>query len=85
MQFNDSKSEFIHFEKIRNYLKDSIILFNNTQIQSKFHIKWLNIWLNKKLRFKKYIEIRINNTTNALYIISSLFKSEWGLSANAVK
>ena len=30
VQFNDSKSELIHFEKTRNHLKDSIILPNNT-------------------------------------------------------
>ena len=76
MQFNDSKSELIHFEKIRNHLKDSIILPNNTQIQFKFHIKWLGIWLDKKLGFKKHIETRINSATNALYLISNLFKSE---------
>ena len=43
MQFNDLKSELIHFEKTRNHLKDSIILPNNTQIQPKSHIKWLGI------------------------------------------
>ena len=35
--------------------------------------------------FKKHIEIRVNSATNALYLISSLFKSEWELSANAVR
>ena len=85
VQFNDSKSEFIHFEKTRNHSKDSIILFNDTQIQPKSYVKWLDIWLNKKLRFKRYIEIRVNNITNALYLISNLFKSEWELSANAAR
>ena len=74
MQFNDLKSEFIHFEKTRNHLKNSIILLNNTQIQPKSHIKWLGIWLNKKLRFQKHIEIKINNTINVLYKIFNLFK-----------
>ena len=85
MQFNDLKSELIHFEKTRNHSKDSIILPNNTQIQSKSHVKWLSIWLNKKLGFKKHIETRINNAINALYLISNLLKSEWKLSANAVR
>ena len=39
VQFDDSKSELIHFEKTRNHSKDSIILPNNTQIQPKSHIK----------------------------------------------
>ena len=76
MQFDDSKSELIHFEKTRNHLKDLIILPNNTQIQSKFHVKRLSIWLDKKLGFKKHIETRINSAINALYLIFSLFKSE---------
>ena len=85
MQFNNSKSKLIHFKKTRNHLKDSIILSNNTQIQFKFYVKWLSIWLDKKLGFKKHIETKVNNTTNALYIISSLFKSKWRLSINIIR
>ena len=64
---------------------NSIILPNSTEIKPKSNIKWLEIWLNRKLNFKKHVETRINNVTKALYQISSLMKSEWGLSANAAR
>ena len=85
MQFNDLKSELIHFKKTRNHLKDSIILPNNTQIQPKSYVKWLGIWLDKKLEFKKHIETKVNNAINALYMISNLLKFKWELSVNAAK
>ena len=85
MQFNNLKSELIHFEKSKNHLNNSIILPNNTLLKPQSHVEWLSVWLDKKLNFKKYIETRLNKATAALYTMSSLMKSEWGISAAAAK
>ena len=57
MQFNDSKSELIHFESHKATFNQMIILLNNMIIKSKTCIWWLEVWLNQKLNFKVHVTI----------------------------
>lgn len=85
MQFDDAKSELIHFEKVKKHSRNSIILPNHTELKPQTHVKWLGIWLDKKLNFKKHIETRMQKATNALHAISTLMRLEWGISAAAAR
>ena len=44
MQFNDSKSELIHFKSHKTILNQMIILLNNMIIKSKTCVQWLEVW-----------------------------------------
>jgi len=75
MQFNDSKSELIHFESHKTTLNQMIILLNNTIIKSKTCVQWLKVWLNRKLNFKVHV----------LHSLFKLMNSEWKLNVKSEK
>ena len=54
------KTELIYFhsKRINNY-QDYIVQIGNIQIKPKSFIKWLDIWLDSKLNFKKHVEKKI--------------------------
>jgi len=43
VQFDDSKSELIHFESHKIILNQRVILLNNMIIKSKTYVKWLEV------------------------------------------
>ena len=49
VKFDDDKSELIHFEKSRNASKDKVQLLNGTILEPKNSVKWLGVWLDRKL------------------------------------
>ena len=53
IKFDDEKSELIHFESSNNSSIDTVKLSNNTILKSKINVKWLKIYMNRKLNFKK--------------------------------
>ncbi len=83
--FDDSKSKLIHFEKSRQKSTDVIILSNEIELKPQDSVKYLDIWLDKKLNFKTHVGVRIANATRALHTIMSLMKSESGLSPSAAR
>ena len=60
VKFDDDKSELIHFEKTRKVSKDTLELPNGTVIEPKNVVKWLGVWLDRKLNFKKHVETQID-------------------------
>ena len=54
------KTELIHFhsKRIDNY-QDYIVQIGDIQIEPKNLVKWLGIWLDLKLNFKKHVEKKI--------------------------
>ncbi len=85
VQFNDLKSELIHFESHKMTLNQMIILFNNTVIKSKTCIQWLKVWLNRKLNFKVYMQMKIVTVTRMLHSLFKLMNSEWELNVKSEK
>ena len=61
VKFNDDKSELIYFEKKRNVSKEILELRNGTVLEPKNIVKWLGVWLDRKLNFKKHVETRISS------------------------
>ena len=69
----------IHFEKTRNVSKDTLELPNGIILESKNVVKWLGVWLDRKLNFKKHVETGISSANRSFFEIQNLMKSEWGL------
>jgi len=85
MQFNDLKSELIHFESHKTTLNQMIILLNNMIIKSKTCIWWLKVWLNRKLNFKVHVQIKIATVTRTLHSLFKLMNNEWKLNVKSEK
>jgi len=85
VQFDDSKSELIHFESHKATLNQMIILLNNTIIKSKTCVRWLEVWLNRKLNFKVHVQTKIATVTRTLHSLFRLMNSEWKLNVKSGK
>ena len=72
VQFDDSKSELIHFESKKHMSTDSITFSNETQLKSQNMIKWLNVWIDRKLTFKTHVEKRIAFAIKIFHFINRL-------------
>ncbi len=85
VQFDDSKSELIHFESHKMTLNQMIILLNNMIIKSKTCVWWLEVWLNWKLNFKVHVQTKIVTVTRTLHSLFRLMNSEWELNVKLEK
>ena len=85
VKFDDDKSEQIHIEKTRNASKDTLQLPNGTILEPQNIVKWLGIWLNRKLNYKKHVETRISSANRSFFAIQNLMNSEWGLKPTACR
>ena len=55
------------------------------EVPSQEQIKWLGIWLDRKLTFKKHVEVRCAAATRAFYSIRRLSNTTKGLSFQATR
>ncbi len=85
VQFNDSKSELVHFESHKTTFNQMIILLNNTIIKSKTCVRWLKVWLNRKLNFKVHVQTKIVTVTRTLHSLFKWMNSEWELNVKLEK
>jgi hypothetical protein len=85
VQFNDSKSELIHFESHKTTFNQMIILLNNTIIKSKTCVRWLEVWLNRKLNIKVHVQTKIATVIKTLHSLFRLMNSEWELNVKSGK
>jgi len=81
--FDDSKTEFIHFNKNKETAISTITLSNNTVIKSSEVVWWLEVWFDWKLTFKNHVKKKIVSATRTLHLLHKLLNSEWNLSAAA--
>ena len=85
VQFDDSKSELIHFGSHKAAPDQTITLPNNTVIKPKTCVRWLGVWLDRKLKFKVHVQTKIATATRTLHSLFRLMNSEWGLNAKSGK
>ena len=76
VKFDDEKFELIHFESSNTSSTDTVKLSNNILLKSKLDVKWLKIYMNRKLNFKKYVQNRITSANRMLHSINRLQNSE---------
>jgi len=79
--FNDSKTEFIYFNKDKKIAILTVTLSNNIVIKSSEVIQWLEILFDQKLTFKDHIKKKIVSITRTLHLLHRLLSSEWDLLA----
>lgn len=84
IEFDMKKTELIHFSHSNKSLKYSVRIMNNS-IFSKEMVRWLGIWLDRKLSFKIHVEKRIAVITRMFYSISRLANTERDLSFQAMR
>jgi len=84
ISFDISKTELIHFYSKRTTIKEGLKL-GDIEISPKPLVRWLGIFLDSKLMFKQYVEIKISKAKAAFYLIRRLGNTQRGLSLQALR
>jgi len=71
ISFDTSKTEFIYFYNKYTTIEEGLKL-GDIKICPKLLVRWLGIFLDSKLIFKQYIEIKISKAKTAFYLIRRL-------------
>ena len=71
ISFNISKIKLIHFYNKCIIIKEGLKL-GDIEITLKPLVRWLGIFLDSKLTFKQYMEIKISKAKAAFYLIKRL-------------
>ena len=92
IQFDADKSEYIHFHKGRDPINIRITLTFTTcegsktvDVRPQEQFKWLGMWLDRKLTFKKHTEMKCAAATRAFHLIHRLSNTSKGLSFQAIR
>jgi hypothetical protein len=92
IQFDTDKSEYIHFHKGRDPINIRVTLTFTTNESSKTvevrpqkQFKWLGMWLDRKLTFKKHTDMKCAAATRAFHSIHRLSNTSKGLSFQAIR
>jgi ribonuclease HI len=85
ISFDLSKTELIHFTLGKEAKTTTLTLPNQEVVEPKEVVRWLGIWFDPKLSFKKHIDIRVSQAKSAFLRISRLVNIERGLSPFAVR
>src|SRR5204862_2894277 len=79
VSFDDSKSELMHFTR-RRELKGGnemdILLPNGTRITPSQELRWLGIWLDRKMTFNQHVNRKIASASRVLQEIQHLSNTE---------
>ena len=92
IKFDEDKMEFMHFHNRRQPMTEKLIhTFNaeeglkTIEVPPQEQIKWLGIWLDRKLTFKKHVEVRAAAAARAFHSIRRLSNTTKGLSFQAIR
>src|SRR6266403_2453151 len=84
ISFNISKIELIHFYSKRTTIEEGLKL-GAIEISPKPLVRWLGVFLDSKLTFKQYVEIKVSKAKTAFYLIRRLGNIQRGLSLQALR
>ena len=85
VQFDLTKTELMHFTGIKKAQEMSITLPDGKTVQPSQSIKWLGIWFDPGLKFRKHIKIRTSQATQSFFRMARLANTEKGLSPAALR
>jgi hypothetical protein len=92
IQFDADKLEYIYFHKGRDPIDIGVTLtfttcegFKTVDVRPQEQFKWLGMWLDRKLTFKKHTEIKCAAATRAFHLIYRLSNTSKGLSFQAIR
>src|SRR5258707_15691805 len=83
-----NKTEYIYFYKRHAPIETGITIntgFKAIEVLPQKQIKWLGMWLDRKLTFKKHVEVRCAAATRAFHSIRRLSNTSKGLSFQATR
>jgi len=83
--FDDSKSELIHFSTAQRRPTQTVELPNGTVVQPSECLRWLGIWLDRKLSYNKHVQHKATAARRALGALQGLANSENGLRQSAIR
>jgi ribonuclease HI len=83
--FDDSKSELIHFTQQQRKPTNTVQLPNGTVVQPSECLRWLGVWLDRKLSFHTHVQHKATAARRALGALQGLANSENGLRQSAVR
>src|SRR5690606_10998467 len=84
--FEDSKSELLHFTRARSTAESNkkvIRLPNGTMVKPSVVLRWLGVWLDRKLSFQHHIKTKLGSAERAQAAMSRLTNTEKGLTVGA--
>ena len=84
ISFDIGKTELIYFYNKHITIEEGLKL-GDIEISPKPLIRWLGVFLDSKLTFKQYIEIRISKAKTVFYLIKKLSNIQRGLSLQALR
>jgi hypothetical protein len=87
VQFDDLKIDLMHFhKKPSTYTTNTPVKITDTNIiHPSGVLRWLGVWLDRKLSFNHHVQTRIASAKRTLSAIQRLASSEWGLSAAGMR
>ena len=94
MLFDDSKTEMMHFHCKRDGTTqdtEMVTLPNGTTVntgtkgKSQEVVRWVGIWLDRKLSFKQHVNLKVAGATKALGALANLSNTQKELSSTAVR
>ena len=86
--FDDSKSELMHFvssnssDEVR---KKVVRLPNGTEVVPQEVLRWLGVWLDRKLNFKTHVNTKLGAAERTLSALARLSTTERGLTVQAIR
>lgn len=86
--FDDSKSELIHFHRKNNTQESDgkqVCLPNGTVVKPTHCLRWLGVWLDRKLNFKVHVQTKIAAAERALSGLLRLSNTEKGLTMASMR
>ena len=84
VQFDLSKTELMHFTRKKDAQNYSLKLPNGNLVKPIQSVKWLGIWFDPGLAFKKHIQVRSSQALQSFYRMARLTNTERGLSPAAL-
>lgn len=77
-KINEQKTKLVHFHRKNNLQDDINIRLNNKIIKQVPSVKFLGVFFDQKLNFKKHINELISKTTKSVNLIRTLSHTTWG-------
>ena len=84
LTFNEDKTEVVLFtnKRTKEYSKLKV---NKVPVEYSSGAKYLGVWLDSKLNFRKHIEDKVNKCKRHLFALKSLIGSKWGPAPRLMK
>ena len=86
LEFSPQKTGVMIFTRKRKWKqKDVILTMYDTRLELQDSVKYLGIWLDNKLSYKKHVKEKVKECKQCLMCVKRVVGDAWGLDANKLK